>query len=156
MEVVWTFLLSSILSLLSPSLRETTRYRLKYCLKGSLSPKTTNQPTGHFLVSYFVFLSVYRVSLFSPHYPFCYCVLHSVRLQISEFLFSPHFLVSYFVLLSVHLQVSLFSPHYLVSFVFCFLFTFRFQSFCFLLTFLSLTLLFFLFTFKFLCFLLTI
>ena len=32
-------------SSLSPSLWETTRYRLKYCLKGSLSPKTTNQPT---------------------------------------------------------------------------------------------------------------
>ena len=30
---------------LSPSLWETTRYRLKYCLKGSLSPNTTNQPT---------------------------------------------------------------------------------------------------------------
>ena len=29
---------------LFPSLWETTRYRLKYCLKGSLSPKTTNQP----------------------------------------------------------------------------------------------------------------
>ena len=29
---------------LSPSLWKTTRYRLKYCLKGSLSPKTTNQP----------------------------------------------------------------------------------------------------------------
>ena len=33
-------------SLLSPSLWETTRYRLKYCLKGLLSPKTTNQPLG--------------------------------------------------------------------------------------------------------------
>ena len=32
-------------SFLPPSLWETTRYRLKYCLKGSLSPKTTNQPT---------------------------------------------------------------------------------------------------------------
>ena len=32
-------------SFLSPSLWETTRYRLKYCLKGSLSPKATNQPT---------------------------------------------------------------------------------------------------------------
>ena len=32
-------------SFLSPSLWETTRYRLKYCLKGSLSPKTTNHPT---------------------------------------------------------------------------------------------------------------
>ena len=29
-------------SSLSPSLWETTQYRLKYCLKGSLSPKTTN------------------------------------------------------------------------------------------------------------------
>ena len=31
---------------LSPSLWETARYRLKYCLKGPLSPKQpTNQPT---------------------------------------------------------------------------------------------------------------
>ena len=43
--VVWTFLLSSILSPLSPSLWETARYRLKYCLKGPLNPKPTNQPT---------------------------------------------------------------------------------------------------------------
>ena len=36
----------SHLSLFSyfPSLWETTRYRLKYSLKGSLSPNTTNQP----------------------------------------------------------------------------------------------------------------
>ena len=39
-------LLSSILSLLSPSLWETARYRLKYCLKGPLNPKPTNQPTN--------------------------------------------------------------------------------------------------------------
>ena len=33
-------------SFLSPSLRETARYRLKYCLKGPLNPKQpTNQPT---------------------------------------------------------------------------------------------------------------
>ena len=33
-------------SSLSPSLWETARYRLKYCLKGPLSPKQpTNQPT---------------------------------------------------------------------------------------------------------------
>ena len=33
-------------SLLSPSLWETARYRLNYCLKGPLSPKQpTNQPT---------------------------------------------------------------------------------------------------------------
>ena len=31
-------------SFLSPSLWETARYRLKYCLKGPLSTKTTNQP----------------------------------------------------------------------------------------------------------------
>ena len=46
MGVVWTFLLSSILSPLSPSLWETARYRLKYCLKGPLNPKPTNQPTN--------------------------------------------------------------------------------------------------------------
>ena len=33
-------------SLLSPSLLETARYRLKYCLKGPLSPK---QPTNQLL-----------------------------------------------------------------------------------------------------------
>ena len=33
-------------SFLSPSLWETARYRLKYCLKGPLSPK---QPTNHLL-----------------------------------------------------------------------------------------------------------
>ena len=39
------FFLSSILSSLSPSLWETARYRLKYCLKGPLNPKQpTNQP----------------------------------------------------------------------------------------------------------------
>ena len=36
------FLFSSSLSLW-----ESTRYRLKYCLKGPLSQKTTNQPTYH-------------------------------------------------------------------------------------------------------------
>ena len=41
--VVWTFLLTSILSPLSPSLWETARYRLKYCLRGPLNPKPTNQ-----------------------------------------------------------------------------------------------------------------
>ena len=29
---------------LSPSLWETARYRLKYCLNGPLNPKPTNQP----------------------------------------------------------------------------------------------------------------
>ena len=46
MGVVWTFFLSSITSLLSPSLWETARYRLKYCLKGPLNPEQpTNQLT---------------------------------------------------------------------------------------------------------------
>ena len=35
-------------SFLSPSLWETTRYRLKYCLKGPLSPK---QPTNQYTLS---------------------------------------------------------------------------------------------------------
>ena len=39
------FFLANHFSLLSPSLRETTRYRLKYCLKGPLS---TKQPTKNF------------------------------------------------------------------------------------------------------------
>ena len=33
-------------SFLSPSLWETARYRLKYCLKGPLNPK---QPTNHYM-----------------------------------------------------------------------------------------------------------
>ena len=40
-------------SFLSPSLWETARYRLKYCLKGPLSPKIINQSivpsTGFFI-----------------------------------------------------------------------------------------------------------
>ena len=40
------FTLIYLFSLLSPSLWETARYRLKYCLKGPLNPKQpTNQPT---------------------------------------------------------------------------------------------------------------
>ena len=38
------FSLIYLFSFLSPSLWETARYRLKYCLKGPLSPK---QPTNH-------------------------------------------------------------------------------------------------------------
>ena len=37
------FSLAYHFSFLSSSLWETARYRLKYCLKGPLSPKTTNQ-----------------------------------------------------------------------------------------------------------------
>ena len=35
-------------SFLSPSLWEMARYRLKYCLIGQFSPKTTNQPKSYF------------------------------------------------------------------------------------------------------------
>ena len=41
------FTLLYVFSSLSPSLWETARYRLKYCLKGPLNPKQpTNQPTS--------------------------------------------------------------------------------------------------------------
>ena len=55
--VVSTFLLSSILFYpLSPSLWETARYRLKYCLKGPLNPKQpTNQPKSTSRVCWLVY-----------------------------------------------------------------------------------------------------
>ena len=40
------FSLICFFSFLSPSFWKTARYRLKHCLKGPLSPKTTNQPTN--------------------------------------------------------------------------------------------------------------
>ena len=41
------FSLIYLISILSPSLWETARYRLKYCLKGPLNPKQpTNQISG--------------------------------------------------------------------------------------------------------------
>ena len=44
-----TFLLLSIISLFFLPLWETTRYRLKYCLKGPLNPKhPTIQPINYF------------------------------------------------------------------------------------------------------------
>ena len=57
--VVWTFFLSSIVSLLSPSLWETARYRLKYCLKGPLNPiQPTNQPTDYILLYFLLMLTL--------------------------------------------------------------------------------------------------
>ena len=45
------FILIYPFSPLSPSLQETARYRLKYCLKGPLNPKQpTNQPQGQIKV----------------------------------------------------------------------------------------------------------
>ena len=56
-------LLSSILSLLFFSfLRETARYRLKYCLKGPLNPKQPTNQLGHFY-SPLSFLSSFSLSL---------------------------------------------------------------------------------------------
>ena len=49
------------LSILSPSLWETARYRLKYRLKGPLSPNTTNQPTNQY--SSFIKIITFRYKL---------------------------------------------------------------------------------------------
>ena len=52
-------------SFLSPSLWETARYRLKYCLKGPLSPKQpTNQPKWEFAVHLAVAFDVYDGAFF--------------------------------------------------------------------------------------------
>ena len=56
-------------SSLSPSLWETARYRLKYCLKGPLSPKQpTNQHTSGFEQKYQNTVSPYTLS--PPHQQF--------------------------------------------------------------------------------------
>ena len=47
---IFTLIYPSFLPL-SSSLWETARYRLKYCLKGPLNPKPTNQPTGRSYVN---------------------------------------------------------------------------------------------------------
>ena len=44
------FTLLYLFSPLSPSLWETARYTLKYCLKGPLKPKTTNSVCHSFIV----------------------------------------------------------------------------------------------------------
>ena len=46
----------SILFPLSPSLWETARYRLKYCLKGPLNPKPTNQKKSGLFALIFIFV----------------------------------------------------------------------------------------------------
>ena len=67
MGVVWTFLLSSILSPLSPSLWETARYRLKYCLKGPFNPKQpTNQPSFQKTCLFYVCSVPFRKILITP------------------------------------------------------------------------------------------
>ena len=50
---------------LSPSLWETARYRLKYCLKGSLNPKQpTNQPPHFF---FFIWIHKKKITYSFPH-----------------------------------------------------------------------------------------
>ena len=49
---------------LSPSLWETARYRLKYCLKGPLNPKPTNQPTNDHTLFFRSLLFVFNISTF--------------------------------------------------------------------------------------------
>ena len=50
-------------SILSPSLWETARYRLKYCLKGPLSPKQpTNQDTVLFILCKLFTLTITSIS----------------------------------------------------------------------------------------------
>ena len=50
---------------LSPSLWETARYRLKYCLKGPLNPKPTNQPTtNHYFESSAVYIQIFGEIIF--------------------------------------------------------------------------------------------
>ena len=66
---------------LSPSLWETARYRLKYCLKGPLNPKRPiNQPKQHFCCGSSM-LRVMSACLWSPcnmfdciaaHFAFCF------------------------------------------------------------------------------------
>ena len=57
------FSLIYLFSFLSPSLWETARYRLKYCLKGPLNPKQpTNQPIVWFHRIIFGIIYMYFVS----------------------------------------------------------------------------------------------
>ena len=87
--VVWTFLLSSILSSpLSPSLWETARYRLKYCLKGPLNPKQpTNQSKSSHLkdttyrVIQYMYMLTKRLAYEVPkgrHYRYLHVILHNM------------------------------------------------------------------------------
>ena len=72
---------------LSPSLWETARYRLKYCLKGPLNPKQpTNQPTTVFNLSK-LRIVVFKKSICPPawrptfitHHPIYFDLLYSIN-----------------------------------------------------------------------------
>ena len=62
---------------LSPSLWETARYRLKYCLKGPLNPKPTNQPLfwQQMILELKAVHCISKIFTLSPYYTvpnFCY------------------------------------------------------------------------------------
>ena len=52
---------------LSPSLWETVRYRLKYCLKGPLNPKTTNQSNLSLTLLHSERPTAVAESVYAPH-----------------------------------------------------------------------------------------
>ena len=66
------FILIYLFSPLSPSLWETARYRLKYCLKGPFNPKQpTNQPADidrspalQTFAAFMVHISVFSITIF--------------------------------------------------------------------------------------------
>ena len=61
---------------LSPSLWETARYRLKYCLKGPLNPKTTNQPNLTIMSSPYVWHQILVFSKLSLTPLLIFLLLH--------------------------------------------------------------------------------
>ena len=86
--------------LVSPSLWETARYRLKYCLKGPLNPKQpTNQPTVSLTTpSYIIICNHYSMLQWSSGSAYCKkaecqgqwfepCVLCFLFISLSFFLF---------------------------------------------------------------------
>ena len=86
------FSLIYLFSFLSPSLWETARYRLKYCLKGPLSPKQpTDQNQLLIICSAFVLLSficliifsIFAISLF-----FCLTIMVVLFVSSSDFSYS--------------------------------------------------------------------
>ena len=65
--VVWTFSLDYHLSFLSPSLCDTARYRMKYCLKGSsdynIQPKGSRRLFKCFRSVYHVRMAIVRMTI---------------------------------------------------------------------------------------------
>ena len=81
-------------SSLSPSLWEMARYRLKYCLKGPLNPKPTNQPTNPTILRH-EFISIttentYQIVFVSlMYFSFSYLLIRRFDRQEKPFLTGP-------------------------------------------------------------------